>query len=125
MNIPKPYSDARPWGNELWFTRESGAPSMVKIITVNPKESLSLQYHIKREEFWFVMSGSGIAQIGTERIPLETGNTCFVPKQAHHRITAGDASPLVFLELAFGEFDENDIVRLEDKYGRVTANAKQ
>ena len=96
---------------------------MVKIITVNPGESLSLQYHTKREEYWFILSGSGIARVGTEQITLETGGSCFVPKQAHHRITAGTDS-LVFLELAFGEFDENDIVRLEDKYGRVTKAAQ-
>ncbi len=90
---------------------------MVKIITVNSGEALSLQYHIKREEFWLIISGSGTARIGTERIALEAGSSCHVPKQAQHRISAG-IDRLVFLELSFGEFDENDIVRLEDKYGR-------
>lgn len=118
MSVPKLYKEDRPWGNELWLTRGTDSPSMVKIITVDPEEALSLQYHVKREEFWLIISGSGIARIGTEKIALQTGSSCHVPKQAHHRITAG-ATPLVFLELAFGEFDENDIVRLEDNYGRA------
>jgi len=91
---------------------------MVKIITVKPGESLSLQYHTKREEYWHVLSGYGIAEIGKEKIPLEANTTCSVPMQVHHRVTGGKTD-LVFIELSFGEFDENDIVRLEDKYGRV------
>lgn len=92
---------------------------MVKIITVKPGESLSLQYHLKRDEFWYVLSGDGSAKVGTETMSLEKDTACHVPRQAHHRITGGK-NILVFLELSFGEFDENDIVRLEDKYGRVT-----
>lgn len=91
---------------------------MVKIITVKPGESLSLQYHIKRDEFWLVISGEGSAVIGTETIGLKAGGSCFIERQVKHR-AAGGVSGLVFLELAFGEFDENDIVRIEDKYGRV------
>jgi len=118
MNPPKPQRDVRPWGEELWLTREGGTPSMVKVITVRPGEALSLQYHNKRSEFWVVISGDGEAEIGEERIPLHSGTTCFVPKEIKHRIFGGN-SPLIFVELAYGEFDENDIVRLEDRYGRA------
>jgi mannose-6-phosphate isomerase-like protein (cupin superfamily) len=91
---------------------------MVKIITVKPGEALSLQYHHKREEFWHIISGDGTAEIGEDRIPLAAGVDCFVPRETKHRISGGRA-PLVFLELAFGDFDENDIVRIEDRYGRA------
>jgi mannose-6-phosphate isomerase-like protein (cupin superfamily) len=116
MKAPKPYREQRPWGEELWFTDET--PSMVKILTVNPGEELSLQYHHNREEFWHIVSGDGFAQIGTERRPLAGGDDCFVEKEQHHRLIGGK-TPLVVLELAFGTFDEKDNVRLEDKYGRA------
>ena len=118
MKSPEPYRDERPWGEELWLTRDYAAPSMVKIITVNPGESLSLQHHSNRDEFWHVLSGNGTAEIGADRIALEPGKECYAPRGTNHRIVGG-TSVLVFLELAFGEFDENDIVRLEDRYGRT------
>lgn len=117
MQVPKPYREERPWGEELWFTRDK--PSMVKVLTVNPTESLSLQYHRNRDEFWHVLSGNGTAVIGTEKVPLRPGDDQFVPRETHHRLETGD-STLVILELAFGDFDENDIIRLEDRYGRIT-----
>jgi mannose-1-phosphate guanylyltransferase/mannose-1-phosphate guanylyltransferase/mannose-6-phosphate isomerase len=118
MHSPKPYREERPWGEELWLTRESGAPAMVKIISVKAGEALSLQYHHRRDEFWHVLSGDGMAEIGDNRIPLHPGTDCFVPREIKHRIEGGQ-TPLTFIELAFGEFDESDIVRLEDRYGRA------
>ena len=91
---------------------------MVKLITVKPGEALSLQYHSRRDEFWFALSGDGSAEVDGERVPLHPGTSCFVPRTVKHRVLGGTA-PLVFLELAFGDFDEKDIVRLEDKYGRA------
>ena len=115
---PKPFREERPWGEELWLTRDHGAPSMVKLITVKPGEALSLQFHHNRDEFWHVLSGNGTAVIGEGRVPLHPGADCFVSRETKHRIEGGSAT-LVFLELAFGDFDENDIVRLDDRYGRA------
>ena len=117
MQPPKPYREQRPWGEELWLTRDCSAPAMVKVVTVKPGESLSLQYHLHRDEFWLVLSGDGTAEIGEQSLKLKPEDTCFVPREIKHRINGG-SSDLVFLELSFGDFDENDIVRLEDKYGR-------
>jgi len=117
MQPPKPYSEQRPWGEELWLTRDHEAPAMVKIITVKLGESLSLQFHRHRDEFWLVLSGDGTAEVDKQSLKLEPGDTCFIPRETRHRVSGG-VSELVFLELAFGDFDENDIVRLEDKYGR-------
>jgi mannose-6-phosphate isomerase-like protein (cupin superfamily) len=114
---PKPYFDKRPWGNELWLTKDHEAPSMVKILTVNPHEVLSLQYHTNRDEFWHVISGTGMAVIGEKRIPLNPGDNQFVPRETHHSLEGG-TSTLVVVELAFGDFDEGDITRLNDRYGR-------
>jgi mannose-1-phosphate guanylyltransferase/mannose-1-phosphate guanylyltransferase/mannose-6-phosphate isomerase len=91
---------------------------MVKIITVFPGESLSLQYHHNRSEYWRILSGNGEAEIGDSTVELKTGVDCFLPIGTKHRLHGGTEN-LVLLELAFGSFDEKDIVRLEDKYGRA------
>jgi mannose-1-phosphate guanylyltransferase/mannose-1-phosphate guanylyltransferase/mannose-6-phosphate isomerase len=117
MQSPQPHREERPWGQELWVSSEK--PSMVKILTVNPSQSLSLQYHHHRDEFWHVLSGNGTAIIGEKKILLRAGDDHFVAREIKHRLETSD-SPLVVLELAFGDFDQNDIVRLEDRYGRTT-----
>lgn len=114
--IPQSLRDKRPWGEELWIM--SDPPSMVKIISVSPGEFLSLQFHNLRDEYWQVISGDGQAQIGTEKIEIEAGSECFIPRGTHHRLFGG-IQTLVLLELSFGNFDEKDIVRIEDKYGRI------
>ena len=111
-----PYIDERPWGKELWMMKEE-KPSMVKVLSINPGQSLSLQYHHHRDEFWYVLSGSGTATIGDKIVVLRSGDSQFVPREIHHRLETTD-SGMTILELAFGDFDENDNVRLEDKYGR-------
>ncbi len=115
MESPKPFLEKRPWGEELWMTEKP--PSMVKIITVFPGESCSLQYHHNRDEHWRVLSGDGMAEIDGKEISLSPGMDCFVPRTMKHRLKGGSQN-LVLLELAYGDFDEKDIVRLEDKYGR-------
>ena len=108
--------DERPWGLYERFTLNEN--STVKIITVNPHEAFSLQTHANREEFWHVISGSGVATIADERKEIFAGENFFIRKNTAHRLEAGDA-PCVFLEIAYGEFDEKDITRIEDKYGRT------
>jgi mannose-6-phosphate isomerase-like protein (cupin superfamily) len=113
---PKPLLDKRPWGEETWITDKK--PSMVKIITVFPGEANSLQYHHNRDEYWYILSGNGVAVIDDKEVPLSAGVDCFVPRMTKHRMKGGTEN-LILLELAFGDFDEKDIVRLEDKYGRA------
>lgn len=114
--LPNDQKDERPWGNFERFTLNE--PSTVKIITVNPNQKLSLQRHKKREEFWKIISGEGFATVLSERKLVKTGDTVFIPRHAEHRMESGDTT-LIFLEIAFGEFDEADIERLEDVYGRT------
>ncbi|MFA5069245.1 MAG: phosphomannose isomerase type II C-terminal cupin domain [Candidatus Omnitrophota bacterium] len=111
----KKYTEKRPWGMFEQFTKQE--PVTVKIITVNPNESLSLQFHNKREEFWKMLSGAGDITLGDSIIPAREGDEFFIEKRQRHRIEAQD-SGIKMLEISFGEFDENDIVRLEDKYNR-------
>lgn len=109
------YIEHRPWGKFEQFTHNE--LSTVKIITVQPRQQLSLQYHHHREEYWRVVGGSGEVVIGDETLSARTGDSFYIPQGTVHRMQTLDDT-LVILEIAYGEFDEEDIVRLEDKYGR-------
>lgn len=106
----------RPWGDFERFTLNE--KTTVKIITVKEGESISLQTHEHRDEFWRVLKGSGTIRIGTTDHEAHEGSQYFCPRHSEHRVTGG-AGGTVFLEIAFGDFDETDIVRLEDRYGRA------
>ena len=108
--------DERPWGNfERFILNESAT---VKILTVNANEAFSLQTHKGRAEFWRVLSGSGTVTIGEEKKAARAGDNFFIPKGAPHRFEAGE-TPCIFLEISLGAFAEDDIIRMEDKYGRA------
>jgi mannose-6-phosphate isomerase-like protein (cupin superfamily) len=108
--------DVRPWGEYERFTLNE--QTTVKILTIKAGEAFSLQTHEHRSEFWRVISGSGTVVAGQDTRSANPGDTFFIPSGAKHRIQGG-ASDLVVLEIAFGDFDEGDVKRLEDKYGRV------
>lgn len=109
--------DVRPWGNYERFTLNEA--TTVKIITVEPGEAFSLQMHAHRSEWWRILSGRGVVTVGMDTHQAEAGNAFFIGEGTNHRAQADTATPLVFLEIAFGEFDEHDITRLEDRYGRA------
>lgn len=108
--------DIRPWGMFERFTLNE--KSTVKIITVKPGEAFSLQTHAHRREFWRVISGMGTITIGEKADEVSPGDEFLIAEGVAHRAEGGPEG-LVFLEIAFGEFDESDIVRIEDKYGRA------
>jgi len=92
----------------------------VKRIIVNPGKRLSYQKHFKRQEHWFVVSGEALVTLDGEKIPLKAGQSVDIPCQAAHRIANQGKDPLVFIETQTGSyFGEDDIVRLEDDYGRA------
>jgi mannose-1-phosphate guanylyltransferase/mannose-1-phosphate guanylyltransferase/mannose-6-phosphate isomerase len=108
--------EERPWGNFERFTLNE--KSTVKIISVKAGEAFSLQTHEHRDEFWHVLKGSGTVHIADKGIDAVEGNSFFSPRGSQHRVTGGP-NGITFLEIAFGDFDENDIKRLEDRYGRA------
>jgi len=114
--LPHYKKEIRPWGDFERFTLNE--KTTVKIITVNEGESISLQTHEHRDEFWRVLSGSGVIRIGTTDHEAHEGSAFFCPRHEEHRVTGGKRGT-VFLEIAFGDFDEKDIERLEDRYGRA------
>ncbi|MFA6324945.1 MAG: phosphomannose isomerase type II C-terminal cupin domain [Candidatus Paceibacterota bacterium] len=110
------YQEERPWGKFRQYTHNT--LSTVKIITVKKNEMLSLQSHQKRSEFWCVISGDGIVEIGENKKIALIGDEYEIKIGEKHRLSAGE-NGIQVLEIAFGDFDENDIVHHEDKYGRV------
>lgn len=116
QNIPEKYTEERPWGQFEQFCKNETVT--VKIITVEPNKKLSLQYHHFRDEFWRVVGGSGKVVIGEETFATSVGDEWIIPKETKHRLMTDDET-LIVLEISYGQFDEDDIVRLEDEYDRV------
>ena len=106
----------KPWGDYERFTENQ--VSTVKILTVEPQQAFSLQTHKNRDEYWCVISGhGGIATVGEEKKEIKVGDELFIPRETAHRLEAGQDA-LKVLEISIGQFDEADITRLEDRYGR-------
>lgn len=112
----KKYGEKRPWGGFEQFTHNE--KSTVKILTIKPRERLSLQYHKKRKEFWRVLDGSVKVTVGKKIFTAKKGDEVIIPKKTQHRAQAF-SKPVRILEIALGDFDESDNVRIEDDYGRV------
>jgi mannose-1-phosphate guanylyltransferase/mannose-6-phosphate isomerase len=108
----------RPWG--FYTVAMEGKRHKIKRITVNPKQKLSLQMHYHRSEHWVVVSGTAKASIGGQETMVHEGESIFVPKSAIHRVENPGIVPLEIIEVQVGEYlGEDDIVRLEDVYGRL------
>ena len=107
----------RPWGTYATLKQEDGY--QVKRITLAPGQKLSLQYHHKRAEHWVVTQGKAIVQIGDEELETGPGGYRYIPLGEKHRLTNVGDCELVLVEVQVGDYlGEDDIVRLEDVYGR-------
>ncbi len=122
-DLAKAYPEAQDMNRLQGFfgatLRGDFAPATVKIISVNPASRLSLQYHRHRSETWFCLKGDAKATIGPDlkRYPFGVGETVTIPVGAYHRLESEKGADV--LEVARGEFDESDIVRVEDDYARA------
>jgi len=87
--------EQRPWGGFERFTLNE--PTTVKIITVNDGESLSLQTHKHRDEFWRILSGSGLVQVGEVASEARAGDVFFCQRGSKHRVSGGTGG-ISFLE---------------------------
>lgn len=91
----------------------------VKRIVVLPGKRLSLQVHRFRSEHWFVVDGVGAVTVGETIAAIGPGDSVDIPVGTAHRVENTGSGNLVFIEVQHGEsFGEDDIVRLEDDYGR-------
>lgn len=110
--------DERPWG--AYTVLEDAADHKVKAITVRPGKRLSYQRHAKRAEHWFVVRGEGVVVLDGTEHPVGPGSTIDVGVGVAHRIANTGTADLLFVEVQHGSyFGEDDIVRLEDDFGRT------
>jgi mannose-6-phosphate isomerase len=92
----------------------------VKTIEIRPGQRLSYQQHQRRAEHWFVVAGQGVITLDGAAIEVQPGDSADVPRGAAHRIQNTGSVPLVFIEVLHGDyFGEDDIIRLDDDYGRL------
>lgn len=109
----------RPWGT--YDVLADAADFKVKTIEVHPGQRLSYQTHSRRSEHWFVVRGKGFVTLEGKRIDVQRGDAVDIPVGAAHRIQNTGDGPLLFVEVQHGDyFGEDDIVRLEDDYGRLS-----
>ena len=99
---------------------DEGPDYKVKRITVAAQRRLSYQQHARRQEHWLVVHGTGRVTLEGKEFDVHLGTAVDVPVQAAHRIANTGTGPLVFIEVQRGDyFGEDDIVRLNDDYGRA------
>lgn len=108
--------DERPWGRFDQYSHDES--TTVKVLTVEPGRRLSLQRHRLRGEYWIVLDGPADVTIGTESRTAQAGEKFWIEAGQTHRLGNSGTTPVRVLELGFGEFDEDDIERLEDDYAR-------
>ena len=116
------YSE-RPWGN--YTVLSDDAPDhKVKRLVVHPGKRLSYQRHAQRAEHWFIVSGTAKVTLDGADIELGPGQAIDIPRGGAHRMANEGEADLVFIEVQHGTyFGEDDIVRLEDDFGRVDTEA--
>jgi len=110
------FEDKRPWGKFRSFPHKPARS--IKIITVNPGGSLSLQYHNNRSEFWVVLDKGLEITVGDQVWQPEENEEVFIPPRIQHRVKGIGSAPARIMEIWIGDSDEEDIVRLDDIYGR-------
>lgn len=107
----------RPWGK--YDCIDSGYRYQVKRISVKPGEKLSLQLHHHRAEHWIIVSGTAKVQIDDKEFILTENQSTFIPIGSIHSLENPGKIPLEMIEVQSGSYlDEDDIIRLSDRYGR-------
>jgi mannose-6-phosphate isomerase len=110
----------RPWGHYEVLASERDFKT--KAIHVDPGKRLSYQRHERRAEHWLIVRGSGVVTLDGVEHAISPGVAIDIPARACHRIENTGDLPLVFVEVQLGDyFGEDDIVRLDDDFGRAPA----
>ncbi len=112
------YKEIRPWGT--FENLIDKAHTKVKILTVKPNEQLSLQSHEHRDEDWIIVKGNPTIFIDEKKFMAKYGNHYKIPRGSKHRIANETSEVAEIIEVQTGDgFDEDDIKRYDDIYGRV------
>jgi len=114
----KNFKEKRPWGTYENILEEEYCK--VKKIVIEPEQSPSYQYHFRRSEIWCIVKGVGEVTLDDKTRNVTAGDVIKVPIECKHRIKNIGTDKLIFIEIQNGDyFGEDDIVRLEDMYGRA------
>ena len=109
---------ARPWGT--YTVLQDGARFKIKRIEVKPNQTLSLQMHHHRSEHWIVVSGTAKVTCDERTFLVAANESTYIPIGTRHRLENPGVMDLVMIEVQCGDYlGEDDIVRFEDKYGRI------
>lgn len=106
----------RPWG---CYNIIFNGHVVVKVIKVEPGQKLSEQYHLKRTEYWQAIDAGLEATIDGKTFPLIPGENHRIRAGEIHRLANASESSARLCEVIQGTYDEEDIVRIADEYGRV------
>lgn len=114
-----PVYDRRPWGS--FTVLDEGDGFKVKRIEVLPEKRLSYQRHSRRAEHWFVVRGTAKVTLNGTDFLVGAGQAVDIPVGTAHRVENPERDELlIFIETQTGDyFGEDDIVRLEDDFGRI------
>ena len=108
----------KPWGSYKTFEKDKDY--LVKIITVNPGEKLSLQSHKHRSEYWLIISGIATVECDGKISYLNRNESIFIPQCSKHRLSNENKEILKVFEAQYGDrLSESDIIRYQDEYDRV------
>ena len=119
-----PRFDRRPWGT--FTVLDEGAGFKVKRIEVLPGKRLSYQKHAQRAEHWMVVQGTAKVTLDDEDILVPAGKAIDISVGAAHRVENPGDETLIFIEVQRGGYlGEDDIVRLQDDFGRVPGKSEQ
>ena len=115
--VASPAKVARPWGS--YETLDEGPRFQIKRIIVDPGERLSLQRHYHRSEHWVVVRGTAEVTLGDTVTLLQENQSTYIPAGTTHRLANPGKVPVELIEVQCGAYlGEDDIVRLDDEYGR-------
>jgi mannose-1-phosphate guanylyltransferase/mannose-6-phosphate isomerase len=106
----------KPWGKVTTYALNQ--PSSVRVITIEPAQETSEHYHHLRDEMWIVLDEGLKVQIGNRVVDARPGDEYVVSSEEPHRITNTGSRRGRVLEIAYGYTTEDDVLRLQDDYGR-------
>lgn len=109
----------RPWGSFKQFANNHHCT--VTLMTVLPGKRLSLQSHTGRAELWVVIDEGAVVQVGNTATMCRAGDEFWIAPNEKHRLSCRGDKPVRVLEVSFGNWQEGDITRYADDYGRSTA----
>lgn len=112
----------RPWGSFKQYA--NNCDCTVSLMTVLPGQRLSLQSHTGRAELWIVIDDGAFIQVGETQRACQAGEEVWIPAHEKHRLTCAGGKPVRVLEVAFGNWQQEDITRYADDFQRPASGER-